>query len=138
MNLYPVLISASAMLGGVVLALSGCYGDSRSDDLVSRKDVVEAFAAAGESVRLKLDMAKADPDSPIDALYQARGGAIEEGGFGVVVLEGHDLAARHAVSILAIGDGQIDVVRHKNIVLAVRSTMASVRRDRLVAVLESL
>jgi hypothetical protein len=133
-----VLIGVSAPLAGLVLALSGCYGDSRSDDLVSRTDVVEAFAAAGETVRLKFDMTEADPDSPIDALYQARGGAIEEDGFEVVLLESHDLAARHAVGILAIADGQIEVVRHKNVALAVRSTMASVRRDRLVAVLESL
>jgi len=40
--------------------------------------------------------------------------------------------------MLAISDGHIDVVRHKSIVLAVPRTVESPRRDRFVAVLESL
>jgi hypothetical protein len=132
------LISCLVVVALVPVA-GGCFGESEVDDLVGRRTVVEAFAAEGEPVRLALDMAKADPSSPMDAYYEAaRGGSRVERGFSVVVLESQDFATKHAVEILSISYGLLEVVRHKNLVLVFRSDIDAVRRQQLVALLESL
>jgi hypothetical protein len=122
-----------------VLALTGCAAD-RGDgepDLVSGEALVSAFEAAGEDVTLEAGFAK-DPGSPIDARYDGAGGSLADAGFGLVLLEDVDAALKHAVSILAVSYGQLNVVRHRNVVLVTPSTMERAREARLVAVLESL
>jgi hypothetical protein len=123
----------------VVASLAaGCSATDSGTDQVAGKSVVDAFAAAREPVRLRSDLVETDPDSPIKALYQARDGGVDRGHFGVVILEDDDAAADHAVGILKISVGEIEVVRHKNLVLAMSSTMTPRRRARLVDVLKSL
>ena len=127
-----------ATLVVVAAVAAGCSATDSETDEVTPVDVVAAFAAAGEPVRLRVDLVGPDSNSPIKALYQARDGGVDRGHFGVVVLENDDAAADHAVGILKISYGRIEVVRHKNLVLAMSSTMGIARRTRLTDVLNSL
>lgn len=86
---------------------------------------------------LQFDFAK-EPGSPIDVTYDVSGGSLTDRGFGLVLLDDHDAALDHAVGIIAISHGQLEVVRHKNVVLVASAKMKPARRARLVALLESL
>jgi hypothetical protein len=120
-----------------VLGAAACTGDDDSGQLASRQTVVRAFEAAGEPVRLKLDVAKAAPVSPIDAVYSARD-EFEAmfGPFEIVVLEDEESAVSHAARLEARYGSAIDIVREKNVVLVAR--VEAERSERLVSILESL
>jgi len=127
------------VLLGVAFGVSGCIGGSNSDQLIEREAVTSAFHAAGEPVRLKLDMATADPGSPIDSLYSAKDEfETTAGPFEVVILEDEDSAAAHAARLEARYGSGIYVQRERNVVLVVVSTVGTARRMRIVAVLDSL
>ena len=90
-------------------------------------------------MRLELDMAKADPGSPIDSLYVARDEfETDAGPFSVVLLEDEDSAAAHAADVQALYGPDGYVVRERNVVLFVVPPVGTARRLRLVAVLKSL
>jgi hypothetical protein len=129
------------VLGVLVLgAATGCMRDAEAE-LVTRDDVLQAFTDTGETLRLRLDMAVADPESPIDVLYQGEPEFKNRvGPFGVVVLESEDATTRHAVSIRAALGGAEEVVveRHKNVVILIYPGVDPDRRTRLLAALRSL
>jgi hypothetical protein len=138
----PVALDSSSItaytvvIGVAVLALGGCVGDDEAD-FVGRAALVSTFQAAGERVTLKHErVEQADP--PVDAVYDGAGGTLSDAGFELVVLDDHAAAAKHAVGVLRVSYGQLDVVRHKNVVLVIPSTMKSAREAQLVALLESL
>jgi hypothetical protein len=123
----------------VAFGATGCIGGTNSEQLIAREAVASAFDAAGEPVRLELDMATADPGSPIDSLYSAKDEyETTAGPFEVVLLEDEDSASAHAARLEARWGSGVDVLRERNVVLVVLSTVGNARRMRLVEVLESL
>ena len=127
-----------ALLLAVVLGVAGCIAGSQ-EDLVSREAVTRAFNEAGEPVRLRLDMAVADPESPVDSLYVAKNEfEATAGPFRVVLLEDEHSAARHAVRLQARYGPTLYVVRERNVVLLVVPKVGKDRRMRLGEILKSL
>lgn len=109
--------------------------------LVTRDDVTRAFAAAGETLKPRLDLTIADPESPIEVVYEAPQELKNRvGPFGVVVLEDEDSATRQVVSIRVALAGAPNVVveRLKNVVILIYPQVRPDRRMRLLAVLQSL
>jgi len=134
------LVRRLFVLGLIVLA-TGCGGD-HSPTPVDRSELLAAFAAAHEPVRLQLDMRKiGDPFGVgVDAIFvPASWGDDPEPPFGVA-LYADAASAREAESQEneSVAGGNPEILVHKNIGLEISRSVAKERRDRLVSALMSL
>jgi hypothetical protein len=126
----------------IVLA-TGCGGaDSPTPTPVDRPELLAAFAAVNEPVRLQLDMrGQIDPFGVgVDAIFvPASWGDVPDPPFDVALFA--DAASARAASPQeneSVAGDNPEIVVHKNVSLEVSRSVARERRDRLVSALRSL
>jgi hypothetical protein len=67
----PLVIAAAVAVFAVAVAVA--IEGQTGTDLVARSSVTTAFARVGEPLTVRLDMAQADPGSPVNVIYVPQG-----------------------------------------------------------------
>jgi hypothetical protein len=128
-------VTAIRVVLALVLLLGASACMSEADDAVGREAVVQAFAKAGEPLELALDMADADPESHVDAIYTPKEDSRPRAeGFEVTIFERRDAAAKQLDAIRSLGDFEL----RNNILVSFSAKTPALRRQRVVAILDSL
>ena len=127
----------------LLVVATGCGGaGSRTTTPVDRSEVLAAFAAVDEPVRLMLDEREVDDpfDVGLDAVFfPASWGDVPDPLFLVDLFD--DAASARATSTQAnesVAGDNPEILVHKNVSLVVSRLVSKARRDRLVAALMSL
>jgi hypothetical protein len=130
----------------LAVALVAACGGSE-DDLVTREELVGLFAAAGEPLELRADVAAGHFGpvaglSDLDAVYVPEGTGDGAAAFTVALRHEGDPEAERAAESLASSESdprvaQLDPIFEKNVVLLAFGVDVR-RRARLVAIVESL
>src|SRR5262245_16807872 len=105
---------------------------------LSRKLVMEWFARHGEPLALRLDVAEANPDAPVDAIFVPAKQDVPEPPFELTLFDDVKSAEKQARSLEAEAGSHGQVARLRNVVLLVSRMESAERRARLISTLESL
>lgn len=120
----------------VVLA-AGC-GGADGPSPVDRSQLLAAFAGSDEPLTLRLDMRRADPGSPVDAIFVPASADVPDAPFEVNLFDSEDGARTNFQSAERATGGKAEIVLHKNVSMFLAHSVAKERRDRLVSALMSL
>jgi|RhiMetdeSRZDD1v2_1073273.scaffolds.fasta_scaffold865246_2 hypothetical protein len=133
----PFVVVAAMAVFAVAVVVAGASRDA-GNDLVSRRSVTTAFARVGEPLTVRLDMAQADPGSPVDVIYVPEAEDVPEPPFEVDVFEAAGSAREHARLVGSVATPRTQVEHRRNVLLIVSSSVSDQRRQRLLAALRSL
>jgi hypothetical protein len=132
----PLVIAAAVAVFAVAVAVA--IEGQTGTDLVARSSVTTAFARVGEPLTVRLDMAQADPGSPVNVIYVPQGLHAPQPPFEVDVFKVAGSAAEHARLVGSVAGPGTEVEQRKNVLLIFSSSVSDQRRERIVGALRSL
>lgn len=123
------------------LIVAGCGGSSKTvpeGAAIERSELLEAFAAAGEPLVVRLDMSEADLESRLEASFVPEAEDVPEPPYGLDLFESAEAAKAQSESLASVFREGIDFVVWKNVILTLAPSLPEERRERLIDTLESL
>ena len=121
----------------LVVVAAGC-GGADGPTPVDRAQLLAAFAGIDEPLTLRLDMRRADPGSPVDAIFVPASADVPNSPIEVDLFDNEDGARINSVGVEKVAGARAEVVLHKNVVMLLARSVSKERRDRLVAALKSV
>jgi len=121
----------------LIAVVAGC-GGANEPSPVDRPELLAAFSGIGEPLTLRLDMRRADPGSPVDAIFVPAAADVRKPPFEVDLFDNEDGARKNSRSAESAAGGKAEVVLHKNVIMFLAPFTAKERRKRLISALMSL
>ena len=126
------------LLAFVLITLAAGCGGATEPTPVDRSELLAAFAGIDEPLTLRLDMRRADPGSPVDAIFVPASADVPNSPIEVDLFDNEDGARTNSAGIEKVVAVRAEVVLHENVVMLVARSAAKGLRDRLVAALKSV